>query len=366
MHPAVFITASTLLGCLFALQDWLDSRLWDRPISLLLLLEAWGVQYLLLGGFLWFFWWQFRPIIQNVTLRSVLTIVAPLSLVFSIGEEMIWIAFFPRLPLGHPPMPYWQRLNFHLAAELVSNLVVFWCGFFLFLGIDYYQKFRERDYTAARLETQLVSAQMRALRMQLNPHFLFNTMNSISSLMQTDVTAADEMLEQLSSLLRITFERGEAQFIPLRDELDFIQLYLAMQHRRFAGSVDQKVVVDPDLYDALVPTMILQPIVENAYLHGLSRVAGGGILVIRAQHDASNLRISVLNSGNGLSAASNPQRSRAGVGLINVRERLMAHYGSNQSFSIEETGSNLVEATILLPLRLSDAPKEVLAGYGVA
>jgi len=366
MHPAVFITASVLLGCLFALQDWLDSRLWDRPISLVLLLEAWGVQYFLLGSLLWMLWWIFRPRIQNVNLRSMLTVFVPLSLVFSIGEEMIWIACFPRLPLGHPPMPYWQRLNFHLAAELVSNLVVFWSGFFLFLGIDYYQKFRERDVAAARLESQLVSAQMRALRMQLNPHFLFNTMNSISSLMQTDVTAADEMLEQLSSLLRITFERGEAQFIPLRDELEFIQLYLAMQHRRFAGTVDQEIHVDPDLYDALVPTMILQPIVENAYAHGLSRLAEGGILVIRAQHDASNLRISVLNSGNGLSAASNPQRSRTGVGLMNVRERLMAHYGNNQSFSIEETGPNLVEATILLPLRLSDAPKEVLAGYGVA
>jgi LytS/YehU family sensor histidine kinase len=184
--------------------------------------------------------------------------------------------------------------------------------------------------------------------------------------MQTDVTAADEMLEQLSSLLRITFERGEAQFIPLRDELDFIQLYLAMQHRRFAGTVDHRVAVDPDLYDALVPTMILQPIVENAYVHGLSRLVDGGILVIRAQREGTNLRISVLNSGNGLSAASNPNRSRTGVGLINVRERMMAHYGNNQSFLLQEVGSNLVEATIQLPLRLSDAPNEVLAGFGVA
>ena len=217
----------------------------------------------------------------------MLTIFIPMSLVFSIGEEMIWIACFPRLPLGHPPMPYWQRLNFHLAAELVSNLVVFWSGFFLFLGIDYYQKFRERDLAAARLESQLVSAQMRALRMQLNPHFLFNTMNSISSLMQTDVTAADEMLEQLSSLLRITFERGEAQFIPLRDELEFIQLYLAMQHRRFAGSVDQEIHVDPDLYDALFRRLDSPAHRRECIRARALPVADGGILVIRAQHDAS-------------------------------------------------------------------------------
>jgi two-component system LytT family sensor kinase len=244
-------------------------------------------------------------------------------------------------------------------------LVVFWSGFFLFRGIGYYQRFLERDHAAARLETQLVSAQMRALRMQLNPHFLFNTMNSISSLMRTDVGAADEMLEQLSSLLRITFERGEAQVIPLKDELEFIQLYLAMQQRRFAGLVQQEIHVDPDLYDALVPTMILQPLIENAYAHGLSRLDRDGVLIVCARRDGRNLELSILNSGVGLAMVPNAQRSRVGVGLANVRERLTAHYGDEQSFSIQEVAKGQVEAKILLPLRLMDHldhPAEILTG----
>jgi two-component system, LytTR family, sensor kinase len=352
MHPAFFLTASTVLGCLFAFQDWLDSRLFNKHIALSLLLEAWGLQYFLWGALLWLLWWRFRATIQNINRRSLLTVIVPISLVFSIGVEMIWIAFFPRLPLGVRPMPYWQRLYFHLDAELVDNMVIFWSGFFLFRGIGYYQKFREREQTAARLETQLVSAQMRALRMQLNPHFLFNTMNGISSLMRTDVGAADEMLEQLSSLLRITFERGEAQFISLKDEMEFIQLYLAMQHRRSAGLIKQEIHVDPSLYDALVPTMILQPIVENAYAHGLSRLREG-LLVLRAQRVGSDLQLSVLNSGIGLAIA--PQRNRAGVGLANVRERLAAHYGDDQSFSINEVDGGLVEVILQLPLRLCDS-----------
>ena len=132
-------------------------------------------------------------------------------------------------------MTYWQRLEFELDGELVDNLLVFWCTFFLIRGVGYYQKYREKEHAAAQLEIEVIQAQMRALRMQLNPHFLFNTLNGISSLMRTDVAGADTMLEQLSSLLRITLERGEIQLIPLSDEMEFVEMYLAIQHQRYAG-----------------------------------------------------------------------------------------------------------------------------------
>lgn len=359
MRPAVFITASTLLGCLFAFQDWLDSRLFNHHVPLSILLQAWGMQYFLCGALLWLLWWRFRGTIENVTMRSLLTIIVPLSIAFSVTEEAIWVAFFPRLPIGAPPMPYWERLRFHLDAELVDSLVIFWSGFFLFRGVGYYLKFRERQLAAARLEAQLANAQMRALRMQLNPHFLFNTMNSISSLMRTDVSAADEMLEQLSSLLRMTFERGEAQFIPLKDELEFVQLYLGMQQRRHAGLVRQEFRVDPKLYDALVPTMILQPLVENAYAHGLSKLCGEGQLVISAELEGSSMQLSILNSGDGLlTTGKDARRSRPAVGLANVRERLQTHYGAEQSLSIREVADGQVKATIVLPMRLSKQARD--------
>jgi LytS/YehU family sensor histidine kinase len=181
--------------------------------------------------------------------------------------------------------------------------------------------------------------------------------------MRPDVAAADLMLEQLSRLLRITLHRGEAQFIPLSDEMEFIEMYLAMQDRRYAGRVRQQMSVDPHVHDAIVPTMILQPIVENAYAHGLSRLSSNGLLSIEASSQGSSLRLSVTNTGIGLRAAEQ-KATGTGVGLANVRDRLRMHYGVNHSFSISELEGSLVQVVMTLPLRFSEHPIEQTTGYG--
>ena len=365
MHPAIFIGASVLLGCLFALQEWIYSHTWNYHVHLGLELQAWGVQFFLWGVLCWIMWWTLSPQINNATLRTILTVFLPLSVAVSVLEEMIWILIFPTLPLGRPRMPYWHRLAFHLDAELIDNMVLFWAAFFLFRGLGYYQRFREKERAESQLQSQLVQAQMRALRMQLNPHFLFNTMNGISSLMRSDVQAADLMLEQLSRLLRITLQRGDAQFITLSDEMEFIEMYLAMQDRRFAGRVRQQMSVDPHLHDAIVPTMILQPIVENAYAHGLSKLNSEGQLLVEATSDGSRLCLSVTNNGLGL----NPIRTNGngkGVGLTNVKDRLQMHYGDNHTFSIAEIKNNTVQVIVTLPLQFSERPIEKSTRYGVS
>ena len=134
MHPAIFVTGAVSLGLLFALQEVISSRFWNYKVHMGLLLEAWGVQYLLWGVLCWLLWWKLRPQI-NKPAGWWMLIVLPLSIVVSIVEEMIWITVFPRLPLGRPQMPFWHRLWFHLDAELVDNMVIFWCAFFLFRGI---------------------------------------------------------------------------------------------------------------------------------------------------------------------------------------------------------------------------------------
>jgi two-component system LytT family sensor kinase len=364
MHPVIFLGGAVLLGALFALQEWFSSRSWNYHIRLGLLLEAWGVQYFLWGALCWLIWWKLRPQINNATPRTMLTLFVPLSIAVSVIEEMIWIVFFPRLPMGRPPMPYWHRLIFNLDGELVNNMVLFWSAFFLFKGIGYYQRYREKEMAATQLQSQLVQAQMRALRMQLNPHFLFNTMNSISSLMRSDVQAADLMLEQLSRLLRITLHRGDAQFIPLSDEMEFVEMYLAMQDRRFAGRVRQEMNVDPHLHDAFVPTMILQPIVENAYAHGLSRVSSNGLLTVEASSEDSKLCLRVTNTGLGLHTILPRNGSGKGVGLANVKDRLRMHYGTNHTFSISEIENNTVQVVVTLPLQFSVRPTENPARYG--
>jgi two-component system, LytTR family, sensor kinase len=339
---------------------------WSKhvPITFGLLMAAWCVQYFLLGTICWLLWWRLGQYVQNATLLTMLTVVLPLSLAVSVFEEMVWAAVFPQFPLGMP-MTFWHRVAFELDAELVDSLVFFWSVFFLFRGIGYYQLYREKEYAAAQLETQIANAQLRALRMQLNPHFLFNTMNSISSLMQTDVAAADKMLEQLSSLLRITLERGEVQLIPLSDEMEFIEMYLAMQDRRFTGRVRQEVSVESDLHDALVPAMLLQPVIENAYTHGLSRLDRDGVILVDVRRQNATLIISVINSGLGLHLESSNGNARRGVGLANVKDRLRLHYGSDQAFTIEEMPHGNVRVTLALPLQFSERPTGKLTGYGV-
>lgn len=366
-HPVVFIGGFVCLGCLFALQAWVTAHTWNykMEVSLGTLLEAWGVQYFFWGVVCWLLWLWLGSRIQHDTLPRILTYALPLSLVISVGEEMLWVACFPSWPLRTRSMTYWQRLEFELDGELVDNMVIFWCNIVLIRGAGYYQKFREKEHAAKQLEVEVMQAQMRALRMQLNPHFLFNTLNGVSSLMHVDVAAADTMLEQLSSLLRITLERGEIQLIPLIDEMEFVEMYMAIQHRRYAGRICEEVRVDPELHDALVPAMILQPIIENAYSHGLSLLEGGGRLLIEARRTGGRLKLAVLNTGVGLNPDTPDASPGQGVGLTNVRNRLHLHYGENQSFSLEEINSNTVLATLRLPLQFAVSPTEKLTRYGV-
>jgi hypothetical protein len=364
MNLAVFLATGALLAAVFALQEWVEVRQMSRHINFTLLLGAWGVQYLLWGMICWGLWRFLGTKLQKTSLVGAITWVFPLSVFLSILEEMVWVLCFPNLPLWMPHMRYWSRLLFQLRAELADGLVIFWCAFFLFRGVGYYQRFREKEAAAAKLEVQLAQARLQAMRANLNPHFLFNTLNSISSLMRSDVTAADLMLEQFSSLLRICLERGEAQLIPLRDEMEFNEMYMAMQDKRFGGRICQEICVEPELHDALVPAMILQPILENAYRHGLSHLHDAGLLNIQARRENIHVRLDVLNSGIGL----NPQRPKDpdnhNLGLMNVQDRLRLHYGDDQSFSMSEIAPDKVLVSITLPLQMCEDPPQVLTEYG--
>ncbi|HZP05266.1 MAG TPA: histidine kinase [Terracidiphilus sp.] len=364
MNPVIFIGAWVLLGTLFALQEWLNMRRWGYEITAYVEFEAWGTQFLLWGIISWLIWRYLGSMVRNAKTLHLFTQILPLSIAMSVIEEMIWVFFFPHLPLRHPPMLYWRRLGFHLRAEFIDNMVIFWCAFGLFRGISYYQRFREHEKAAAQLAIQLSHAKISALRMQLNPHFLFNVMNSISSLMRIDVDAADTMLEQLSSLLRITLERGDVQLIPLRDEMEFIEIYLAMQDQRYAGRVKQTLSVEAELHDALVPAMILQPIIENAYAHGLSRVERGGELVVDIRKEGDQISARVVNSGAGLQADGTKSAERSGVGLANIKTRLQLHYGAQSKFFLREIDPTHVEAAIWLPLIFSANGNSNFTGYG--
>ncbi len=364
MNPAIFISASVLLGALFALAQWISLRHMGYHVHPSIILEAWGFQFLASGVLCWSLWRLLGPQIQRASIRSWIVYFLPLSIVISVAEVMAFVLLFPGLPMNRSFNTYRERLTFYLYSDLFEDVVIFWCAFFLFRGVGYYQRYRENERAAAQLEIQLANAQISALRMQLNPHFLFNTMNSISSLMRIDIDAADTMLEQLSCLMRITLERGDAQLISLRDEMEFVELYLAMQARRYAGRLEQDLYFDPELYDALVPAMLLQPIIENAFVHGLSKIDSGGTLSVEVRRNGNQMRVCVKNSGRGLSPGAPSLANRHGVGLANIRSRLKLHYGEDSSFSMVEIDPKNVQVSVLLPLQFSPDAFEPAARYG--
>lgn len=353
MNPAVFITSSVLVGMLFALQEWLSLRHMGYHMHAPIFFQSWGFQFLVWGTLCWLMWRCLGGFVQRARLGTILSVFVPLSIMTSLAQQMLFVFIFRDLPLNHPELSYWQRLSMYVYAELLDNMLIFWCAFFLFRGIGYYQRFREQEHAKAALEAQLANAQLAALRMQLNPHFLFNTMNGISSLMRSDIEAADTMLEQLSCLLRLSLERGDSQLVSLREELDFIELYLGMQGQRYAGRVTQSVRFDPEIYDALVPSMLLQPIVENAYVHGFSKTDAKGSLTIDGRRNGDQLQICIRNSGLGITPKREQARSRRGVGLHNIEERLRLHYGTSARLAISETDTRDVQVTINLPLQYS-------------
>jgi two-component system LytT family sensor kinase len=356
MRPVPFLGCFLIVGLLFALQQWLGMRvMYQRsPFSLWIGIAAWELQYLLWGLFCWFLWSWLGDRLQKAGWRYILTRILPLSAVMSVAVEMGLAASFPMFPISRTPKTFWQRLDNSLAEEFLENTAVFWGAFLVIRAIGYYRESRQNERDMSQLGVELTEARMLALRMQINPHFLFNIMNSVSSLMYSDVRAADRMLEQLCSLLRVSLERGPKQLICLKEEMEFIGMYLSLQDIRSAGQVRQNISIDARLYDALVPTMILQPLVENAYVHGLSRVVAG-LIEISAEEEAGQLCIVVRNSGVGLKSANGRESGGMGIGLANIKNRLRLHFGDRFVLGIREISDEVVEATLKFPLTFASA-----------
>jgi two-component system LytT family sensor kinase len=351
MQPLVFLSGWVVLALLFGFQDFAMETVAGWKIPAWVLLSAWTIEFLLWGLAFLGMWRFLRQSIQSASLRQMLLQYFPLSVLLGVLEEVVFHAIF-RYQAPGKHYSYMVRLQRSLASELITNIVIFWIVFAFFRGIGYYQQLREREQTASRLQAQLVQARLQALQMQLNPHFLFNTLNSVSSLMRSDPDGADEMLERLSSLLRITLAKGQAQKIRLQEEMEIVQLYVSIQQLRFGDRVRHDIHVAPEAWDALLPTMILQPIIENAYVHGIAKCLGAGTITIEAGVEGEALRVSIRNVGTGLRPVQDVLPRQGGVGIANVKARLELHYGGRQSFSLRELVPGEVTALVLLPLEI--------------
>jgi LytS/YehU family sensor histidine kinase len=261
-------------------------------------------------------------------------------------------------------MSYGQLFRLELVAYLVTYLWIY--GGILGVGqaVEYYRRFRERELRASRLEARLAQARLEVLKMQLHPHFLFNTLNTISALIHQDVELADRMVARLGDLLRATLENAGAQEVPLRKELEFIRPYLEIEQARLGDRLSVTTEVDADALDASVPYLLLQPLVENAVRHGIAPFTSHGRVEIRARRDNGELRVEICDNGPGLS--SDQQREfRSGVGVANVKARLEHLYGTAQHFEMANQPNGGLAVTVRVPYREDNSPP-VATQEGVA
>lgn len=256
-----------------------------------------------------------------------------------------------RRTLAGEPAGFAGTFSSVLGHTLHVNLVIY----FLVVGfvhlLRYHQRLGERERQAAELRAQLSEARLKALRMQLQPHFLFNTLNTVSGLMRSDVDAARRVLRQLGELLRTSLDSGESEQIPLERELAFVEAYLEIERARFRDRLDWRVEAEPELLSAPVPPLILQPLVENAVRHGLSHNPHGGRIEVVARRRNGAIELTVDDDGPGPGEIE--ATGGSGVGLSNTRRRLAELYRDRGAFRLEPNERGGRTATISLPAERS-------------
>ncbi|MEM6325843.1 MAG: histidine kinase [Bacteroidota bacterium] len=301
------------------------------------------------------------PFVEGERLRrGLLYLVVALAAAIAVEwlRQTVFLAFFPDDFVrrgfrfgrrgGPPPDPtvgILTRLRF--LDEFVIAVAVLVAGF----ARDALIRLRAREADAAHLEAQLADARLAALRMQLNPHFLFNTLHAVSALVERDPAGVRTMIARLSALLRRVLDGSDRHEVPLRDELALVRDYLAIQSVRLGDRLEIVTDIADETLDALVPALVLQPLAENAVQHGIAGVEGPGTLTISARRESARLVVEVRDTGPGPSDAPS---SSSGVGLRNTRERLATLYGETAALTLERGPTGGAIARVMLPFHTAD------------
>jgi len=246
--------------------------------------------------------------------------------------------------------PVWRLQHLWFMNEFLVYIAILAGG----VARDYFLRYHSRreqtillQAQAAQLQAQLADARLAALRTQLNPHFLFNTLHAVSALVERDPRGVRRMIARLSELLRTTLEGADEQEVPLSQELTFTHRYLEIMQIRFQGRLAIDSDVEPGVLEALVPNLILQPLVENAIKHGVSKIDEAGRIEIHAHREGEQLILAVRD--NGPRVGESGLRAGEGVGLRNTRERLLELYGAEQSLTLRGAGDEGVVAEVIIP-----------------
>ena len=263
--------------------------------------------------------------------------------------QQVAVLFISAWMDGHPRLT-WQMLGGILGGSFHWNVPFYWVIAGVSIARDYYSESRRREQNEAQLEQLLAEARLQALRAQLNPHFLFNALNAISSFVERDPRRARAMIEHLATFLRFTLDGGDDRSTTLQHELDALEHYLSIQRARFEDRLRVDLDVETEALRARVPTLILQPLVENAISHGIAPRAAAGSVRISAHRTNGSLELAVRDDGPGLPPGWS-ERSASGVGIANTRERLEHLYPGRHEFTVQNAAGGGVIADIVIPYR---------------
>lgn len=328
-----FVVLWSLIGFAFAGQFYLSSSMLGRAIT-------WGqaISYSLAD---WYVWALLSLPIARLARRfppeaDVPWRTAGIHLGAAFVFAFLYVLLRAAVGVAHSAFLGEETTFFEVFQPLFVktfpfNLLIYGVIVSVSHALDYYRKYHERTVQALELEKHLTEARLQSLLRQLKPHFLFNALNGISSLMYTDVDAADRMLIKLAELLRMTMSQTGAPLAPLRTEIAFLECYLGIEQIRFRDRLDVRLEIDPATLDAQVPNLILQPLVENAIRHGIEPHVRRGLITIRSTRDGENLILSVLDNGAGIPPTG---FTREGIGTANSRARLRELYGDAQRFEM--------------------------------
>jgi signal transduction histidine kinase len=338
----------SMIGCIFALPNINMANGWRMP---------------LLGSLaLWWSWGVLAPLIVAADLRLPFSETQPLrriaahlllSLFFT--SLLVYVLLADRALLG---LGSWSALRDPhafpnaLRGMFLWNWLIYWVIVGAWQAYQYYRRYLSSELRRERLERQFSEARLNALRMQLDPHFLFNALNTISSQLERDPRLAREMIEHLGDLLRLSLDSKDRQEVPLAEEMAFLAHYLAIQKIRFGDNLRVEIRVDPEVKYASVPSLFVQPLVENAIRHGISRRASGGKITVSAGKAGDQLEIRVLDDGVGLPPGWELETS-SGLGLSVTRERIAGLHNGLSHFSVLNRAEGGTEVRIVLPLKLT-------------
>lgn len=321
------------------------------------------VEIALLNGFYWYVWALLAPAIiwianrlrieRQTWYRSVFIHVlagmafAEIHIVAQEGFRR-WLAVYNGRTIA---MPFLWRLKAAMIQYMDWEMMTYWAIIGLAFAVMYYREAQDRTVAAAKLETKLLETQLQTLQSQLHPHFLFNTLHAISSLMHSNVDQADRMLSRLAELLRMTLDNVGQQEVPLKDELDFLGRYLQIEQTRFRDRLTVKFDVQPESLDGLVPWMLLQPLVENSIKHGIAPKPGPGTIEVLTRRENDRLVLEIKDDGMGLNQDA-LTALQSGIGLSTTRARLQHLFGRDYQFEFHRQ-SNLkgVTVKVVLPWR---------------